>query len=242
MVKKISVSIVVIAFILGAVVVWFKTRPGSLPAGRQVLGEGVTFNTQDTKPDTSFSEEAGSPTIVPTRIPTVVPTEIIKKGPYAMEIDIKKSYEAILKTGMGDITIALSASATPITVNNFVALSRKSFYNNTIFHRVISGFMIQGGDPKGNGTGNPGYTFADEPFTGEYTRGTVAMANSGPNTNGSQFFIMHKDYSLKKDYVIFGKVTSGIEVVDKIATAPSQSNGETPVSPVKVESIQIVEQ
>ena len=218
MIKKICISIVVIAFILGAVAVWFKTRPVEEP--KEVLGEAVTLNTQDTKPDKSFSEETKN----------------------SMEIDTKKSYEAILKTSVGDITIALSASATPITVNNFVALARKNFYNNTIFHRVINGFMIQGGDPSGNGSGGPGYTFNDEPFTGEYLRGTVAMANSGPNTNGSQFFIMHKDYALPKQYVIFGKVTSGIEVVDSIATAPAQSNGETPVNPVKIESIQIVEQ
>ena len=241
MIKKISISVVIIALILGAGAVWFKTRPPEEP--KEVLGEGVTLNTQDTKPDTSFGEEAGSPTTVPTRIPTVIPTETIKKGPYAMEIDIKKSYEAVLKTGVGDITIALTASATPITVNNFVALSRKSFYNNTIFHRVISGFMIQGGDPNGTGTGGPGYSFADEPFTGEYTRGTVAMANSGPNTNGSQFFIVHKDTGLPKNYVIFGKVISGIEAVDKIATAPTQPGGEgsTPVNPVKITSVEIIE-
>lgn len=242
MIKRISISVVVIAFILGAGAVWFKTRPPE--ERKEVLGEGVALNTQDTKPDTSFGEEAGSPTIVPTAVQTITPTaKTVEKGPYPMEIDIKKSYEAILKTGVGDITIALTASATPITVNNFVALSRKSFYNNTIFHRVISGFMIQGGDPNGTGTGGPGYTFTDEPFTGEYTRGTVAMANSGPNTNGSQFFIMHKDTGLPKNYVIFGKVISGIEVVDKIATAPTEPGGEgsTPVSPVKITSVEIIE-
>lgn len=234
MIKKISIGAVIVAFVLGAIAVWFKTRP--MEEVKEVLGETITLNTQETKPDKSFGEEVVTP--------TVIPTETIKKGPYAMEIDIKKSYEAILKTSIGDITIALTASATPITVNNFVALSRKNFYNSTIFHRVINGFMIQGGDPTGTGSGGPGYSFADEPFTGEYTRGTVAMANAGPNTNGSQFFIMHKDYSLQKNYVIFGKVTSGIEVVDKIATAPTQPGGEgsTPVNPVKVESIQIVEQ
>jgi cyclophilin family peptidyl-prolyl cis-trans isomerase len=103
--------------------------------------------------------------------------------------------------------------------------------------------MIQGGDPIGNGTGGPGYTFADEPFTGEYTKGTIAMANAGPNTNGSQFFIMHSDYPLPKNYVIFGKVTKGLEVVDKIAEAPTKPGGEgsTPITPVKITSIQINE-
>ncbi len=162
-----------------------------------------------------------------------------------MEIDQNKSYSAILKTSMGEITISLTASQTPITVNNFVSLSRKNFYAKTIFHRVINGFMIQGGDPKGNGTGGPGYQFADEPFEGEYTKGTVAMANAGPNTNGSQFFIMQADYPLPKDYVIFGKVVSGLDVVDKIATAPVEvgPSGEMskPVSPVSILSVEIIE-
>lgn len=167
------------------------------------------------------------------------------KGEEKMEIDKNKIYTAVLKTSAGEITIELNTKQTPVTANNFVSLAKKNFYNNTVFHRVISGFMIQGGDPLGNGTGGPGYQFADEPFEGEYTRGTIAMANSGPNTNGSQFFIMHADYPLPKNYVIFGKVIKGIEVVDKIATAPveSSSMGEMskPVNPIKVESVEIIE-
>lgn len=158
----------------------------------------------------------------------------------------KKQYEVTMTTTEGTIVIALNADQTPKTVENFVTLVNKGFYNNTIFHRVIKGFMIQGGDPKGDGTGGPGYTFADEPFTGEYTRGTIAMANAGPNTNGSQFFIMHADYPLPKNYVIFGHVTSGMDTVDKIANAPVTPNrysGEpsTPVSPVKVLSVAVAE-
>ena len=103
--------------------------------------------------------------------------------------------------------------------------------------------MIQGGDPKGDGTGGPGYQFDDEPFDGEYTRGTVAMANAGPDTNGSQFFIMHADNPLPKDYIIFGKVTSGMDVVDTIAGYPVQSNfsGEasTPIIPIKILTIDV---
>jgi len=109
---------------------------------------------------------------------------------------------------------------------------------------VISGFMVQGGNPKGDGTGGPGYQFNDEPITGEYKRGTVAMANSGPNTNGSQFFIMHADYALPKNYVIFGQVTAGLDVVDKIATAPvtRSRSGENsqPVNPVIIESATVL--
>lgn len=158
-----------------------------------------------------------------------------------LTIDVSKQYEAVLSTSMGDITIQLAASATPITVNNFVSLVEKKFYDNTIFHRVIKGFMIQGGDPEGSGRGGPGYRFDDEPFEGQYTRGTVAMANAGPNTNGSQFFIMHKDTALPHAYVIFGKVTKGIEVVDKIADSPVDPKGEgsTPLTPIKVNSVVI---
>ncbi|MDP2630931.1 MAG: peptidylprolyl isomerase [Candidatus Uhrbacteria bacterium] len=163
----------------------------------------------------------------------------------SMEIDASKTYTAVLHTSEGDIEVALNAKETPITANNFVALARKGFYDNTIFHRTMKGFMIQGGDPKGDGTGGPGYRFDDEPFTGEYTRGTVAMANAGPNTNGSQFFIMHADYALPKNYVIFGHVTKGLDVVDKIATAPvaTSRSGEpsSPVAPVTVTSVAVSE-
>ena len=162
-----------------------------------------------------------------------------------MIVDQNKKYEATLHTSVGDITIGLNTKETPITANNFIYLAKNSFYNNTIFHRVIDGFMIQGGDPRGDGTGDPGYKFDDEKFSGEYTRGTIAMANSGPNTNGSQFFIMHKDYGLQPNYVIFGKVISGIEVVDKIATAEVKSSfsGEMskPVEPVLITSVTIEE-
>ena len=176
-----------------------------------------------------------------------IPDAQKKEEPMAkpkLEIDAKKIYSAILKTTEGDIKIEFNAAATPITVNNFVTLAKKNFYDGTIFHRTIKGFMIQGGDPKGNGTGGPGYKFDDEKFDGEYTRGTIAMANAGPNTNGSQFFIMHKDYPLPKNYVIFGKVIEGIEVVDKIAEAPTKVDGRensSPVSPVKITSVVVEE-
>ncbi len=144
-----------------------------------------------------------------------------------------------------EIVINLKAGQTPVTVNSFVSLARQGFYDGVIFHRAINGFMIQGGDPSGDGTGGPGYQFDDEPFDGSYIRGTVAMANAGPNTNGSQFFIMHQTYDLPHNYVIFGEVASGMETVDAIATAQVQmsSSGEVsrPVDPVKIESVTINE-
>lgn len=163
-----------------------------------------------------------------------------------LTIDQNKTYKAVLTTSEGVITVELNAKDTPITANNFVYLVNNKFYDNTIFHRVIDGFMIQGGDPTGTGTGSPGYRFDDEPVTAEYTRGTIAMANSGPNTNGSQFFIMHADYPLPKNYVIFGKVIEGIDVVDKIATAETTISlgGEKskPVNPAKIISATIIEE
>jgi len=128
-----------------------------------------------------------------------------------------------ISTNKGDITLELFAADAPKTVENFITLIKKVFYDGVIFHRVISGFMIQGGDPTGTGTGGPGYKFADElnseteSYKRGYLRGTVAMANAGPNTNGSQFFIMHKDYPLPHAYTIFGRVTEGLDVVDAIA-------------------------
>lgn len=167
------------------------------------------------------------------------------KQPPAMQIDQNKTYAATLKTSAGDITIDLDAKKTPITVNNFVALAKEKFYDGTIFHRVIKDFMIQGGDPNGDGSGGPGYKFADENLEGKYTRGTVAMANSGPDTNGSQFFIIQKDYDLPNKYVIFGHVSSGMDVVDKIAGAEVADNGSgeksKPVDPVKIDTVEISE-
>lgn len=160
--------------------------------------------------------------------------------------DANKQYLAEVHTSNGDFTITFNLGQTPKTVENFVTLARKGFYDNTVFHRVIKGFMIQGGDPVGNGTGGPGYKFADEPFDGEYLRGTVAMANSGPNTNGSQFFVMHADYPLPPNYVIFGKVTKGMETVDKIAQSPVKpgmfGEASTPVTLTVVKSVEIKEE
>ena len=161
-------------------------------------------------------------------------------SPPDMVIDPAKQYTAVIETTAGTLTADLFASDAPRTVNNFVFLAREGFYEGVIFHRVIEGFMIQGGDPTGRGTGGPGYKFADEPVTRAYTRGTLAMANAGPNTNGSQFFVMHADYRLPPNYTIFGKLNSGMDVVDAIATAPTASQ-DRPKDPVSITSVTITE-
>jgi cyclophilin family peptidyl-prolyl cis-trans isomerase len=148
-------------------------------------------------------------------------------SPPAMRIDANKQYTATITTTMGDIEVSLMAKEAPTTVNNFVFLAREGFYDGIKFHRVIQGFMVQTGDPKGDGSGNPGYRFIDEPVTANYDRGILAMANAGPNTNGSQFFIVHGDQvgaRLPKSYTIFGRVTRGMEVVDQIASVPVAAN------------------
>lgn len=145
--------------------------------------------------------------------------------PPLFTIDRDKQYIAELFTSGGNIKIELFTEEVPVTVNNFVFLAQQNFYDNTKFHRVIKNFMIQGGDPKGDGTGGPGYRFPDESIARDYKRGIVAMANAGPDTNGSQFFIMHQDYPLPKNYVIFGQVIDGWDVLDAIADTSVTYNG-----------------
>ena len=161
-------------------------------------------------------------------------------APPQMAIDPAHSYTASIDTSAGTMTAELFASEAPKTVNNFVFLARDGFYDGVIFHRVISGFMIQGGDPTGTGRGGPGYRFDDEPVTRKYSRGIMAMANAGPNTNGSQFFVMHADYGLPPNYTIFGRLTAGEDVLDKIARAQTGAQ-DRPVAPVTINSVTIAE-
>jgi len=131
-----------------------------------------------------------------------------------MQIDLDKLYAVTIATERGTIQMDLDPQLAPKTVNNFVALANQGYYDKLTFHRVVPGFVIQGGCPQGTGTGGPGYQFEDEPVKGEYTLGAVAMANAGPNTNGSQFFICIEDLvgRLDKNYNLFGHVTEGIDV------------------------------
>ncbi len=209
-----------------------------------IIGFGVFLLTRP-KPPAKTTEATQATTPQPETKKTMQDQDSKSLSKPEVTIDQSKTYTATLKTSEGDIMISLHADKTPITVNNFVYLAKQNFYNNTIFHRVIDGFMIQGGDPTGTGAGGPGYKFDDEPFKGEYKRGTVAMANAGPNTNGSQFFIMHKDNELPPNYVIFGTVTEGLDIVDKIASAKTglSMGGEQskPVNPVVMSEVVITE-
>ena len=154
---------------------------------------------------------------------------------------------AVIKTNKGDIKVELLESDAPKTTENFITLAERGYYNGVIFHRVIKGFMIQGGDPTGTGRGGEsawGPRFDDEINTQSevykrgYKAGTVAMANAGPNTNGSQFFIMHVDYPLPPLYTIFGRVTEGQDIVNMIATSATDRN-DKPVETIKMESVTI---
>jgi cyclophilin family peptidyl-prolyl cis-trans isomerase len=169
------------------------------------------------------------------------------KRPPMMVIDPAKTYRATIVTSDGTIVVELYPKDAPVTVNNFVCLAEAGYYDGTPFHRIISGFVIQGGDPSGTGRGGPGYAFNDEPITKDYVKGTLAMANAGPNTNGSQFFICTGDLrgSLPKDYTIFGQVVEGMEIVDKLDNEPvtASSTGEksSPVNPVTLIEVTITE-
>ena len=163
--------------------------------------------------------------------------------PPAMEIDPSKRYTADMDTSLGSMTIALDAAAAPNTVNNFVFLALHHYYDGVIFHRIINGFMCQGGDPTGTGRGGPGYKFEDElPKPGRYEIGSVAMANAGPNTNGSQFFIVSgpSGVGLPPHYSLFGKVVKGLDVVDAMQRVATGA-GDRPQDDVVINSVAITE-
>jgi len=159
---------------------------------------------------------------------------------------------ATIATDLGDIEVQLYTTDVPKAAGNFVELAKKGFYDDVVFHRVIPGFVAQAGDGEHGkkasldtnrvGTGGPGYKFEDEPFKGDYVRGALAMANSGPNTNGSQFFICHQDLTgkLPKNYTLFGVVTKGMDVVDKIVGAP-RNGKDLPDQPVAMTTVTIYE-
>ncbi len=149
-----------------------------------------------------------------------------------MTIDKTKKYTATITTNKGTMKAELYADTAPVSVNNFVFLANDHFYDGVIFHRIVAGFVIQGGDPTGTGTGGPGYKFPDEPIPANrnYEKGTLAMANSGKDSNGSQFFICVDNLTAKgalpKNYNIFGKVTDGLDTIDKILAVPRTAGSD----------------
>jgi peptidyl-prolyl cis-trans isomerase B (cyclophilin B) len=205
----------------------------------------------------SGDEKAAEKTATPASTPTVEATGCDKvaqpkgKGegdlkPPSAKLDPKRSYTAVVKTSCGEFDIALDVKRAPKTAASFVALAKARFFNGTTFHRIVPGFVIQGGDPAGNGTGGPGYTVVEAPPKSlSYTRGVVAMAKGGtepPGASGSQFFVVTgEDAGLPPDYALLGKVTQGQEVVDTIGTTPTDPSTEQPLDPVVIESVTIRE-
>jgi peptidylprolyl isomerase len=161
-------------------------------------------------------------------------------SPHEMGIDPSKRYTATMETSMGTLVIALDAINAPATVNNFVSLAAHHYYDGVIFHRIINGFMCQGGDPTGTGRGGPGYKFNDEPVKQKYQIGSLAMANAGPNTNGSQFFLISgpSGVNLPPQYNHFGQVVKGLEIVDAMQRVSTDRN-DRPGTDVVINSVTI---
>ncbi|USG68086.1 peptidylprolyl isomerase [Brevibacillus ruminantium] len=220
-----------------------------------VLTIGLLVGCSSSNLDSSPENPANQPVNQHPKEKDTTPAQPAPPGKYkeypAMSIDTSKKYTAKVSTSLGDFSIELFAKDAPKTVNNFVFLAKDKFYDNLSFHRVIKGFMIQTGDPKGDGTGGPGYNFEDELDNGhKYEVGVVAMANVGHNTNGSQFFIgSGKDVeglNNSPDYTIFGKVVSGMDVVEKISSVKVKKNPlfneeSVPEEPVTIKTITIEE-
>lgn len=213
---------IIIIIVVAVGIQWWTTRPKETGKVTDTYSFATTTNpTTDTQP------------------------VVTNETPATTNKPIKNNMHTItIETNKGTIVFETFDADAPKTAENFVTLAGKGFYNGIIFHRVIEGFMIQGGDPTGTGSGGPGYQFADElnpatdSFKKGYVRGTVAMANAGPNTNGSQFFIMHKDTPLPHNYTIFGRVISGMDVVDAIATTPVNGN-DRPLTDVVMKKVTV---
>jgi len=264
--QKITLFIIFMITIIGIfIVAWQKkepitpdvdlnqaTEPKNQPIPTELKKENeenslAPNNDQDVEPDNNYSLTQTTGAIQGTTdsqplTSTEQPMNKTNMTQPEMVIDSTKNYMATMVTNQGTIKLQLFADKTPITVNNFVYLARNNFYNDTIFHRVIPNFMVQGGDPLGNGTGGPGYQFQDEQNSDPLVAGSLAMANSGPNTNGSQFFIVTASATSWLDglHTNFGKVVEGMEVVKKIEAIQTGTN-DKPVSDVIIQSMTISE-
>lgn len=237
-----------------AIMFYFFSGDGIPKKGVQspVVINPETMLTPATSTGDTNKPENLAPEVTATPAPEVSAVPTPKVGEAAAPKPTPVSNEVVLKTSMGNITLKLYRADAPKTVENFLKLAKEGFYNGVRFHRVIKNFMIQTGDPLSKddanegrwGTGGPGYQFADEINSGSalyqrgYKHGVLAMANSGPNTNGSQFFIMHADYALPPLYTIFGEVASGLDVVDAIGNVATKS-GDKPVTPVTILSMEL---
>jgi len=223
---------VVVVTVLGILLAVFFLKQGKFG---NTLTPLVVNQNQEEKSSSTLSQEQAKPQSAVNTKPLY---KTYSQAP-EMILKAKTDYKAIIKTSLGDIKVDLFEDKVPVTVNNFVNLSMDRFYDNIKFHRIIKDFMIQTGDPLGNGTGGPGYTFNDESFTGEYEAGTLAMANSGPNTNGSQFFIIHKATPLQKLFTIFGRVSD--DKISNVTVKPNE-NGEnsSSVDPVYILGVEII--
>ena len=232
----------IVVLVAAAVGIYLAVKPSSKPTAAKssttTVPNPVGFTPAVTTTTTSVSGETTSANC-PT--PFTATTALHKpswSSPPPMIIDTSKAYDAKIATDVGTFVISLDVSAAPKTVNNFVFLAENHFFDCVVFHRVIPGFMDQTGDPTGTGTGGPGYQFDNENVPSSYTTGQVAMANSGPNTNGSQFFVLVAPYS-NTGYSLFGTVVSGQSVVDKINNDGSSSG--TPNKLHRMISVEILE-
>ncbi|MDO8511738.1 MAG: peptidylprolyl isomerase [bacterium] len=224
--KNTIIVVAVLVVIVGALVFWSKS------------GKEVAVRVLETPPASPLSTET----------PSVIVSSMLTTQPEIKEINQKVN--VTLETSMGNIGLELDGTVAPLTVGNFVTLAKSGFYDGTAFHRIISNFMIQGGDPLSKdpanramqGTGDPGYKFKDEFNTLKLVRGSLAMANSGPNTNGSQFFIVTAVSTpwLDGKHTNFGKVTSGMDVIDKISAVERDGN-DNPLVPVVVKKVLVTE-
>lgn len=223
-------SVILILFIIGAgiyfTVTKFKQEVAVVQSSPSPSPSDISFNFNQTPTNTPTPQvQKGTPLQNPKVVQATPATselpllrnKRLSQFPGVLKAEILQNKKVIIQTAKGIIEIQIYPDV-PSTASNFLLLSANGFYDNLTFHRVEAGFVVQGGDPAGNGTGGPGYSFADEPVTREYLKGTVAMANSGPNTNGSQFFILLADHpELPKQYTIFGQVINGMDVVEKLA-------------------------
>lgn len=199
--------------------------PGATPKTNETPAQAASTTVTSNTATSDQYYSSSTPPMTPLAFPGVLPASETNK-------------RVSIKTTLGDIVVQLDPSAGPKAASNFVYLIKNNFYNGTIFHRVIPGFMIQGGDPTGTGMGGPGYKFENDPVNKPYNKGVIAMANAGRNTNGSQFFIMVADVPLPPDYSIFGQVVSGQNVADAISLVP-RNRMDRPNTEVKMISVEI---